>query len=264
MRGHIYLITNTINGKQYIGCTIKPIEKRWRGHLNEARRGCAYALHRAIRKYGAKSFQVECLEEVADSHEALLAAEVRWIADLQSQVPRGYNLTDGGQGIDFSVPETRRRQIEGSRKRSASPEWLKAQSEAKKKLYADPDYHQRHTVLMQTLAQDPEWKSKNIEIVRRMPSDPKWREAHKAGVAKRTQDPAWKAALTEGARRRSRDPDWLKANAELLEKTRATTSARALERDALFSPEERLRRQKQREAVRRSYAKRKRERDGTD
>ena len=30
---YIYLITNKINGKQYVGQTIRTIEERWKGHI---------------------------------------------------------------------------------------------------------------------------------------------------------------------------------------------------------------------------------------
>jgi predicted GIY-YIG superfamily endonuclease len=48
----IYKITNTINGKVYIGQTIQPLDKRWSQHKRSARMKEPYSIHRAIAKYG--------------------------------------------------------------------------------------------------------------------------------------------------------------------------------------------------------------------
>ena len=33
--GFIYLITNNVNGKQYVGQTIQTIQKRWNSHVGK-------------------------------------------------------------------------------------------------------------------------------------------------------------------------------------------------------------------------------------
>lgn len=60
--GYIYKITNNINSKVYIGQTIGTIEKRFNEHKRAAIKGCHYALHRAIKKYGIDNFSVEEIE----------------------------------------------------------------------------------------------------------------------------------------------------------------------------------------------------------
>lgn len=53
----IYMITCRINGKRYIGMTTHSAAKRWGQHVRSALRdGHDYALHRAIRAYGADAF----------------------------------------------------------------------------------------------------------------------------------------------------------------------------------------------------------------
>jgi len=37
--GVVYLITNTVNGKVYVGQTTVGVSKRWKGHKDEARKG---------------------------------------------------------------------------------------------------------------------------------------------------------------------------------------------------------------------------------
>ena len=93
----IYLITNNINGKVYVGQAIRGKEKRWNRHLNDMKAGSELYLHRAIRKYGAENFTVSLLA-TAESHEELNRLEVLWVFLLKSHGPGGYNMTDGGEG----------------------------------------------------------------------------------------------------------------------------------------------------------------------
>jgi len=98
----VYLITNTSNGKQYVGKTSQPIGARWRRHCNDAaaRRGKT-ALGYAIRRHGPSVFLVEELEHRPTDEEAL-AAEIRWILEMGTFRPGGYNLTRGGEGTTGS------------------------------------------------------------------------------------------------------------------------------------------------------------------
>lgn len=93
--GRIYLITNTVSSKVYVGLTTQLIIKRWRQHLKVARRGGASLIARAIRKYGESKFSIRELEECSGNEE-LNAAEQKFIAEYNSAAPNGYNLTYGG------------------------------------------------------------------------------------------------------------------------------------------------------------------------
>jgi hypothetical protein len=55
----IYIVTNKVNGKKYIGKTINSVETRWKQHVNTAKCGGGYLFHNAIRKHGQDSFKVE-------------------------------------------------------------------------------------------------------------------------------------------------------------------------------------------------------------
>lgn len=92
----IYLISNTVNGKTYVGQTVKRLKKRWIEHLCAARTGSKLPLHCAIRKYGDQAFEVKELAR-ATSFEELSALEQEWIARTDS-FKRGYNCTVGGEG----------------------------------------------------------------------------------------------------------------------------------------------------------------------
>ncbi len=90
----VYLATNKVNGKRYIGVTGKSLAQRRRGHLNRARSG-EYAcprFHAAIIKYGAKNFKWKVLAKfslrvMAYHHEFVL---------VDTMKPE-YNAIPGGQ-----------------------------------------------------------------------------------------------------------------------------------------------------------------------
>ena len=66
----IYKITNKLNGKSYIGQTIRPINQRWHRHVNDAMNNILDThFARAIRKYGEKSFSVEEIDSASSQEE---------------------------------------------------------------------------------------------------------------------------------------------------------------------------------------------------
>lgn len=96
----IYIITNKLNGKIYIGQSIN-IEERWKQHIykafNENEIGYNSAIHQAFRKYGVENFDFSVLEEC--DQEELDDKEIQWIKDKNSMSPNGYNILAGGQKI---------------------------------------------------------------------------------------------------------------------------------------------------------------------
>lgn len=85
------------NKKSYIGITSTSMKRRFSLHRSHAKTGRDCALHRAIRKYG-EVFSVKTLVE-ADDWEYLCDLEKRAILAYGTKYPRGYNVTDGGEGI---------------------------------------------------------------------------------------------------------------------------------------------------------------------
>lgn len=96
MRGFIYKITNTINGKSYIGQTIQNVKERFYQHCATkcSKAVLDMAIHRAIKKYGKSNFTVEVIEEVDSTN--LNDRERYWIKYYDSY-NNGYNSTKGGQ-----------------------------------------------------------------------------------------------------------------------------------------------------------------------
>lgn len=89
----IYLITNTVNGKQYVGQTIRTLNDR----LKEHRRNTNSLIGRAFKKYGKGSFEVEILHQT-DDYEKLQELEMLEISTRNTITPDGYNLALGGEG----------------------------------------------------------------------------------------------------------------------------------------------------------------------
>ena len=97
MNGFIYVITNDVNGKQYVGKTTDTIKQRFAIHLRDAKRQhCEKRpLYDAMNKYGTEHFTIKQLEECDVS--ILEEREKYWIETLNT-FHYGYNATHGGDG----------------------------------------------------------------------------------------------------------------------------------------------------------------------
>ena len=91
--GVIYLRTNKINGKQYVGqaTDLKARQRTWKSINHYAGK----AIYNARKKYGIDAFDFEILKECKD--EELNQWEMYYIKELNTKVPNGYNMTDGGE-----------------------------------------------------------------------------------------------------------------------------------------------------------------------
>lgn len=92
IKGFIYKITNMVDGKVYIGQTIKNPRIRFRVHLRGD--GSIY-LGRASKKYGKDNFKCEIIASaVGKSNIDYL--EQYFIKKLNTIIPKGYNVQSGG------------------------------------------------------------------------------------------------------------------------------------------------------------------------
>lgn len=94
----IYRITNTVNGKSYIGKTGMNFGDRWDSHrslLNSGKHDNPH-LQKAWIKYGGENFEFKIVEVVEDPN-LLNGLEIKYIAQYKNN-GLSYNIHDGGDG----------------------------------------------------------------------------------------------------------------------------------------------------------------------
>lgn len=91
----IYLRTNKVNGMQYVGQTgdFKQREMAWK---KLSTRYANLFLTKDREKYGLDNFETSILAEVGTQEEAW-ELEQKYIKELGTKYPDGYNMSDGGQ-----------------------------------------------------------------------------------------------------------------------------------------------------------------------
>lgn len=198
--GVLYKLTSP-SGKSYIGITSGSLPDRWRAHRAHAKRCKTGCLQKAIRKYGAASFQVEVVARATDY--GLLKVMESWaIEHFGTKVPRGYNMTDGGDGMVGVVvtDEGRKRRSAAQRKSFADPERKRIHLESQR----SSNLREKRRANAIALASDPVRKRKRSEDMKARWSDP---EARQRMLAPRPEKPKINDGLTRWQRHRLRNLD---------------------------------------------------------
>jgi len=115
----VYKITNTINGKCYVGMSRQTLNQRWSNHLQNYRsskRGSR--LYAALSKYGPDAFTREIIA-YASSEDELRSLETSYIIQFDSY-NNGYNCNLGGAGF-LVFPEHIKRKISEAQKGKIIP-----------------------------------------------------------------------------------------------------------------------------------------------
>lgn len=146
----IYVYTNKIDGKQYVGKSID-IEKRRKGHLHKVQCGDNSLFHNALRKHGENGFYFQVIEEC--SADTLDERERFYIKKLGSAYPNGYNLTEGGDGGNMFLRRSREQMEETRKKMSVSHMGVKHTKEEVEKISSSQKGRPR--------PHSPKWKSWN-------------------------------------------------------------------------------------------------------
>ena len=99
--GYVYLVTNTITGKRYVGQSkCDDIETRWASHKKMLKDSIGRYLLSAYHKYGIKNFKFQiicvCFDENCDTFEE------EYIKKFNTLVPNEYNLKTGGKSSRHS------------------------------------------------------------------------------------------------------------------------------------------------------------------
>lgn len=94
MIGYVYVISNTINNKVYIGIT-KNILRRWSAHKLASKSGKS-KIYSAMRKHGSENFKIDPFITVLDYDNYCANLEIETI-ELFDSYKNGYNSTFGGE-----------------------------------------------------------------------------------------------------------------------------------------------------------------------
>jgi len=109
MYGYVYLTTNLVNGKLYVG--------QKKGKFNPKYFGSGSYLKQAIKKYGKHNFRVKAIE-YANDKITLDMLEIKYVAECRNYIGKDnvYNLADGGDGCPGwkASEETRKKMKESA------------------------------------------------------------------------------------------------------------------------------------------------------
>ena len=173
MRGQIYLIRNSINGKGYVGQTTIGVDRRFAKHKENARMGVDLALYRAMRKHGVDCFTVD---EVATCSPALLDdLEKHYVKFYGTSAANGhgYNMTDGGDSA---------RRPKGSRNSEASKAKNAASHKGMKRPPRSDEYRAKQTVAQKGKSIPEETKAKISAALKGKKKQP-WSPEYKASMS---------------------------------------------------------------------------------
>jgi group I intron endonuclease len=122
MSGIIYATRCLVSGKLYVG-----LHTRGQKHYL----GSGTVLKTAVKKYGRDKFIRKTIDSFETTEEGK-AKERRWIAELNSKAPLGYNLCEGGEGTFRPCEELRIRMSAAHRGKRHTDETRAKMSKAQK------------------------------------------------------------------------------------------------------------------------------------
>lgn len=216
----IYILTNKVNHKQYVGQSID-IDRRLREYSHNSRRRRQPISH-AVHKYGIDNFEIEKIE---CKEEELDRLEREWITNLKCIAPNGYNLETGGNKNKHIANETKKKialkhtgklkgplSEETRLKLSLSKKGKPKSEEHKKKIGLANRGKPRSESVKQMLREfartrtgslNPNWKG-GIKPNRKTPEHLK---KERERYAKKMLDPIWREKRNELARLRRKNPE---------------------------------------------------------
>lgn len=217
-KNFVYLLTFQ-SGKSYVGVSSNP-HRRLKEHWSRAQEG-TYALSYALKKYGEP--QLRILAETRTKEEAF-ALEIKFIAEMKTLAPNGYNMTKGGEGVVLTQeqykeqgqrysemlktnPDAKNRRLQAAQK--AGPKV----SKANKDFYATPEGQQ--TLKNRT---NSAWL-KNVTAANQTPKTAAQKAAISTANKENWQNADYRNKVNQArekaqAELRSNNPDWVLKKAQ--------------------------------------------------
>ncbi len=197
----VYLITNQIDGRQYVGQTRNAVEYRIKEHVWKKT-----PIGRDIKELGRHNFSVEIIE-VCFTHAEVDYWERFWIKELHTKFPNGYNKANGGNGSTGVIcsEEVREKIAASKRGKPLSPEHRAA--------IASSNRGRKHP---------PEELEKMSAARRGKPLSAAHRAAISAGLKGKKKSPEWIAKQAAAQRGRKQSPESI-AKAQATKEANGTT-----------------------------------------
>ena len=158
IQGIIYMFTNKINGKMYIGQTIDET-RRIRRHLYAANhpdstKNEGQPFVHALREFGFDNFDYAILERVSAENlnelRKILDEKECYYIELYDSINNGYNITRGGRGmLGYKLSEEAKVAIsKRNQGRKLTESHKKTIGEAAKKMWENPEYRKYRSKIM--------------------------------------------------------------------------------------------------------------------
>ena len=172
--GVIYMITNNLNNKKYIGQTIRGFFERYneyKSDLNNKSKSNNIYLYNSFVKYGFENFKFEIID-TAKSIDELNEKEIQYIKKYNTTNREfGYNLHEGGRNSPLSM-ETREKMSINRKGKPKDENWIKkaispAGSEEAKK-YGKPKTEEEKKYLSENSPKYWQGKKRDEETVKKM------------------------------------------------------------------------------------------------
>ena len=129
----VYVHTNKINGKKYVGITCRKPSKRWKA--GSAYRNNPY-FYNAIQKYGWDGFTHDVIMSGL-SRQSACEWERFYIKHWDTTNKKnGYNISLGGEGVLSVSDETRKKQSASAKRRYENPEEIQKNRERGLKMFS--------------------------------------------------------------------------------------------------------------------------------
>jgi group I intron endonuclease len=123
----------------YVGQTKSTLKRRFNQHCEPK---IKTAIGMAIQKHGRENFSMVILQDGITELDELNILEKKYIKDLGTMVPNGYNVEEGGKSYPMS--DATKKKI-GIANKGRNITWADKIGEGVKKLWEDPEYREHQT-----------------------------------------------------------------------------------------------------------------------